>query len=161
MGFHRGVGRWLSFRTIDSDKCKTQIISNVGTHVAVWKSGPIELNTRCHVRSYGFCRLQSAYFSKNGSPCKQKTAREAALIYCFSLRNLERARRIERPTLTLARLCSTPELRPRSKLDAGYGLAGGDFQAASWQRLTAAGFWLSGAGPIAPQPAPGACSCQE
>ena len=26
--------------------------------------------------------------------------------------NLERARRIERPTLTLARLCSTPELRP-------------------------------------------------
>ena len=28
---------------------------------------------------------------------------------------LERARRIERPTLTLARLCSTPELRPRSK----------------------------------------------
>src|SRR6185437_8760916 len=29
--------------------------------------------------------------------------------------NLERARRIERPTLTLARLCSTPELRPRSK----------------------------------------------
>ena len=28
---------------------------------------------------------------------------------------MERARRIERPTLTLARLCSTPELRPRSK----------------------------------------------
>src|SRR5215469_3364179 len=28
---------------------------------------------------------------------------------------LERARRFERPTLTLARLCSTPELRPRSK----------------------------------------------
>ena len=27
---------------------------------------------------------------------------------------LERARRFERPTLTLARLCSTPELRPRS-----------------------------------------------
>lgn len=26
--------------------------------------------------------------------------------------NLERARRFERPTLTLARLCSTPELRP-------------------------------------------------
>ena len=31
------------------------------------------------------------------------------------IKNLERARRIERPTLTLARLCSTPELRPRSK----------------------------------------------
>src|SRR5205085_6701441 len=29
--------------------------------------------------------------------------------------DLERARRIERPTLTLARLCSTPELRPQSK----------------------------------------------
>ena len=28
---------------------------------------------------------------------------------------MERARRFERPTLTLARLCSTPELRPRSK----------------------------------------------
>ncbi len=26
---------------------------------------------------------------------------------------LERARRFERPTLTLARLCSTPELRPQ------------------------------------------------
>jgi hypothetical protein len=33
----------------------------------------------------------------------------------YELKNLERARRIERPTLTLARLCSTPELRPRSK----------------------------------------------
>ena len=32
-----------------------------------------------------------------------------------SLKKLERARRIERPTLTLARLCSTPELRPRSR----------------------------------------------
>src|SRR5690349_20599440 len=30
------------------------------------------------------------------------------------LEYLERARRFERPTLTLARLCSTPELRPRS-----------------------------------------------
>lgn len=33
----------------------------------------------------------------------------------LSDKNLERARRIERPTLTLARLCSTPELRPQSK----------------------------------------------
>src|SRR5689334_23623516 len=37
--------------------------------------------------------------------------------------NLERARRIERPTLTLARLCSTPELRPQSKLVGVYGPA--------------------------------------
>ena len=29
---------------------------------------------------------------------------------------LERARRFERPTLTLARLCSTPELRPHQIL---------------------------------------------
>src|SRR4029077_590398 len=36
-----------------------------------------------------------------------------------TLRNLERARRFERPTLTLARLCSTPELRPRSKQGMG------------------------------------------
>src|SRR5262245_19463871 len=35
---------------------------------------------------------------------------------------LERARRFERPTLTLARLCSTPELRPRSVKGVGYGL---------------------------------------
>ena len=39
-----------------------------------------------------------------------------------NLENLERARRIERPTLTLARLCSTPELRPHSKFEGGgYG----------------------------------------
>ena len=32
-----------------------------------------------------------------------------------SRRIMERARRFERPTLTLARLCSTPELRPLCK----------------------------------------------
>src|SRR5712664_75330 len=37
------------------------------------------------------------------------------LTTLIPLGNLERARRFERPTLTLARLCSTPELRPRSK----------------------------------------------
>ncbi len=31
----------------------------------------------------------------------------------FKVYQMERARRFERPTLTLARLCSTPELRPR------------------------------------------------
>jgi hypothetical protein len=36
------------------------------------------------------------------------------------LEKLERARRIERPTLTLARLCSTPELRPLCGLALGY-----------------------------------------
>src|SRR5512135_1098395 len=45
------------------------------------------------------------------------------------MRILERARRIERPTLTLARLCSTPELRPRSKLGVGYRPARPLFQA--------------------------------
>src|SRR5512135_3713778 len=45
------------------------------------------------------------------------------------MRILERARRIERPTLTLARLCSTPELRPRSKLGEGYRPARLPFQA--------------------------------
>jgi hypothetical protein len=38
------------------------------------------------------------------------------------LANLERANGFEPSTLTLARLCSTPELRPRSKLGAGYRL---------------------------------------
>ena len=47
------------------------------------------------------------------------------LIYLFKL---ERATRIERATLTLARLCSTPELRPRSKLGGGYGKAVGKMQ---------------------------------
>ena len=47
-----------------------------------------------------------------------------------SATNLERARRIERPTLTLARLCSTPELRPQSKLGGGYGPARVRIQAA-------------------------------
>ena len=39
---------------------------------------------------------------------------EGGLVFiCWGCRNqLERARRFERPTLTLARLCSTPELRP-------------------------------------------------
>ena len=37
------------------------------------------------------------------------------MLRVIRLGNLERARRFERPTLTLARLCSTPELRPRSK----------------------------------------------
>lgn len=35
---------------------------------------------------------------------------------CKPLIELERARRFERPTLTLARLCSTPELRPLSPM---------------------------------------------
>ena len=48
----------------------------------------------------------------------------------ISLEDLERARRIERPTLTLARLCSTPELRPHSKWEAGYRLGRVEFQAA-------------------------------
>ena len=36
---------------------------------------------------------------------------------------MERARRFERPTLTLARLCSTPELRP-PPLDEGWDSPG-------------------------------------
>ena len=55
--------------------------------------------------------------------CRMPMAKQAPVVdarFTFnSLEKLERARRIERPTLTLARLCSTPELRPRSK---GVGL---------------------------------------
>ena len=36
-----------------------------------------------------------------------------------SAEKLERARRFERPTPTLARLCSTPELRPLGGCDMG------------------------------------------
>ncbi len=54
---------------------------------------------------------------------KQNSARQRTrcdvVTCCFCLKNLERARRIERPTLTLARLCSTPELRPRSQVGRG------------------------------------------
>jgi hypothetical protein len=45
----------------------------------------------------------------------QKGAPKRAL---FTIQ-MERARRFERPTLTLARLCSTPELRPH-RLDKGW-----------------------------------------
>ena len=58
--------------------------------------------------------------------CTRRPCVRNALIW---LRNLERARRIERPTLTLARLCSTPELRPHSKT-GGYGLFRQRIQAA-------------------------------
>ncbi len=34
---------------------------------------------------------------------------------------MERARRFERPTLTLARLCSTPELRPHAIVSVPIG----------------------------------------
>lgn len=52
--------------------------------------------------------------------------------------DLERARRIERPTLTLARLCSTPELRPRSKWSAVMAEASGKVnsrEAAQWAKF--------------------------
>ena len=50
----------------------------------------------------------------------QKPPRRAALRFLRGGRiNLERARRFERPTLTLARLCSTPELRPHPVGEAG------------------------------------------
>ena len=68
-------------------------------------------------------------------PCASpdETAIGALLAPCrnrlISLKDLERARRIERPTLTLARLCSTPELRPHSKWEAGYRLARTSIQA--------------------------------
>ena len=45
-----------------------------------------------------------------------------AINYLILLRKLERANGFEPSTLTLARLCSTPELRPHSKFeDGGYG----------------------------------------
>ncbi len=48
--------------------------------------------------------------------CVQPDARDVRVwqisINFRDLVHLERARRFERPTLTLARLCSTPELRP-------------------------------------------------
>ena len=44
---------------------------------------------------------------------------EGGLVVSLVREKLERARRFERPTLSLARLCSTPELRPHS---VGQGL---------------------------------------
>ena len=64
---------------------------------------------------------------------------------------LERARRIERPTLTLARLCSTPELRPQSKWEAGYDLSARRFQAGFEQVVPEKGLRPSGGLP--PRPA--------
>jgi hypothetical protein len=48
--------------------------------------------------------------------------------YLVLLLMLERATRFERATLTLARLCSTPELRPRSKQCWPYCAAGSKIQ---------------------------------
>ena len=53
--------------------------------------------------------------------CHQKSRPKAAsLLLTTFVSLLERARRFERPTLTLARLCSTPELRPLPWVSAGY-----------------------------------------
>ena len=47
---------------------------------------------------------------------KQEGAPKGALLKCFkSLRQLEREMGFEPTTPTLARLCSTPELHPRSR----------------------------------------------
>ena len=62
-----------------------------------------------------------------------KAARHSAtcpsngIIYLVLLENLERANGFEPSTLTLARLCSTPELRPRSKLGGVIAQASGGF----------------------------------
>ena len=45
-------------------------------------------------------------------PCKQKAPRGALFELLIFRFQLERAMRFELTTLTLARLCSTPELRP-------------------------------------------------
>ena len=56
----------------------------------------------------------------------QKPPRRAALRFLRGGRiNLERARRFERPTLTLARLCSTPELRPHPVGEGGIPIPAG------------------------------------
>ena len=60
------------------------------------------------------------FFVWEWGPDTQKPPRGAALRFLRGGRiNLERARRFERPTLTLARLCSTPELRPHPVGEAG------------------------------------------
>ena len=62
------------------------------------------------------CRLRQRFAGvPQFHPKTRKPDRPAfgrAFIYLFLLYFLERARRFERPTPTLARLCSTPELRP-------------------------------------------------
>lgn len=50
------------------------------------------------------------------TPCKQKAPRKAPLNRLISERKLERVKRFERSTPTLARLCSTPELHPLARL---------------------------------------------
>src|SRR5437016_7031279 len=54
-------------------------------------------------------RLSPAYLLKREIAYPQRLVTKQL----FLLKILERATRIERATLTLARLCSTPELRPR------------------------------------------------
>src|SRR5476651_676322 len=86
--------------------------------------------------------------------CRVRTAATVAgrrLSPCFEM---ERARRFERPTPTLARLCSTPELRPRSVEGAAYRRASNAWQGGG-HRTSLGAFsrrlltWALGAGPAA------------
>ncbi len=89
-----------------------------------------ELRPRCHLVSRGLgnpargCKRkicasrQKLLCFVRGGGCgmrSQKSERPHPKMRPFRFR-MERARRFERPTLTLARLCSTPELRPRCHL---------------------------------------------
>ena len=73
------------------------------------------VRTAKSVRYFRFCRLQSAYIEISQSEVS-KIYEWVPYINLMLLLKLERATRFERATLTLARLCSTPELRPRLQL---------------------------------------------
>ena len=55
---------------------------------------------------------------------------------------MERARRFERPTLTLARLCSTPELRPHSVGEALNRISRPAPQEVKWKKMVRMEFSL-------------------
>jgi hypothetical protein len=71
--------------------------------------------------------LQSGTPNSPHQTVTESHQRDAFRSMLLLLLILERATRIERATLTLARLCSTPELRPRPKRGV-YGKRGRDFQ---------------------------------
>ncbi len=113
-----------------------------------------ELRPRCHLVRRGLGNPASGCKRKicasrqkllcvvRGGGCgmrSQKSERPHPKMRPFRFR-MERARRFERPTLTLARLCSTPELRPRChsvRRDLGNPVKGCKRKIENWVNLLA------------------------
>ena len=86
----------------------------------------LRLRLRLRPSSPQRCMWGATTIPSRNSTKTQKVARRRPLqTFCCCRTQLERAKRFELSTLTLARLCSTPELRPRPWVRAIYKLCSG------------------------------------